>query len=166
MLIRTPLVFLSLRNSLVLSEYLSNHSTRPDTINTRPRRRPSVKLETYWPGDEARRRLASNPRRLGLGSRLGEDKLSCWPYYYASRRSRRRDTVKLTVCLCIPAVTAQRLQCDENASSHVLLDFDSWICKLKLCSRVMATLTHSEGCCSLFRILWRIICPHKLSIQP
>ncbi len=42
---------------------------------------------------------------------------------YASRRSRRRDTViKLTVCLsvcvcvcvCIPAVTAQRLQCDEN----------------------------------------------------
>ncbi len=41
-------------------------------------------------------------------------------YNYASRRSRRRDTVKLTVCLsvcvcvCIPAVTAQRLQCDEN----------------------------------------------------
>ncbi len=40
--------------------------------------------------------------------------------YYASRRSRTRDTVKLTVCLCVcvcvsvPAVTAQRLQCDEN----------------------------------------------------
>ncbi len=43
---------------------------------------------------------------------------------YASRRSRRRDTVKLTVCVCVcvclsvcvsvPAVTAQRLQCDEN----------------------------------------------------
>ncbi len=37
---------------------------------------------------------------------------------YASRRSRTRDTVKLTVCLCVclsvPAVTAQRLQCDEN----------------------------------------------------
>ena len=35
---------------------------------------------------------------------------------YASRRSRRRDTVKLTVCVClsvcvsVPAVTAQRLQ--------------------------------------------------------
>ena len=46
-----------LRYSLVLSEYLSNHSTcpdtRPDTINTRPRRRPSVKLETYRPGNEA-----------------------------------------------------------------------------------------------------------------
>ena len=41
---------------------------------------------------------------------------------YASRRSRMRDTVKLTVCLsvclsvcvCIPAITAQRLQCNEN----------------------------------------------------
>ena len=45
------------------------------------------------------------------------------PINYASRRSRTRDTVKLTVlcvsaCLCVcvsvPAVTAQRLQCDEN----------------------------------------------------
>ncbi len=36
------------------------------------------------------------------------------PAYYASRRSRRRDTVK-PVCVCLPAVTsAQRLQCDEN----------------------------------------------------
>ncbi len=41
-------------------------------------------------------------------------------FRYASRRSRTRDTVKLTVCVClsvcvcIPAVTAQRLQCDEN----------------------------------------------------
>ncbi len=45
-------------------------------------------------------------------------------YYYASRRSRTRDTVKLTVCLCVcvcvcvcvsvPTVTAQRLQCDEK----------------------------------------------------
>ena len=26
---------------------------RPDTINTRPRRRPSVQLETDWPGIEA-----------------------------------------------------------------------------------------------------------------
>ncbi len=37
-------------------------------------------------------------------------------YYYASRRSRTRNTVKLTVCVCVsvPAITAQRLQCDEN----------------------------------------------------
>ncbi len=34
--------------------------------------------------------------------------------YYASRRSRTKDTVKLTVCVSVPAVTAQRLQCDEN----------------------------------------------------
>ncbi len=40
--------------------------------------------------------------------------------YYASRRSQTRDTVKLTVCVCVcvcpsvPAVTAQRLQYDEN----------------------------------------------------
>ena len=48
-----------LRYSLVLSEYLSNHSTcpdtRPDTINTR---RPSVQLETYRPGIEANTVLA------------------------------------------------------------------------------------------------------------
>ncbi len=29
----------------------------------------------------------------------------------------------------------------------------------------MATLTYSEGCCCLFRILCSIICPHKLSIH-
>ncbi len=34
--------------------------------------------------------------------------------FYASRRSHRRDTVKLTVCVSVAAVTAQRLQCDEN----------------------------------------------------
>ena len=52
------------------------------------------------------------------------------------------------VCVCIPAVTAQRLQCDENYNnfyidfySHVLLGFDSWISKLKLLSQVMASLT-------------------------
>ncbi len=39
---------------------------------------------------------------------------------YASRRSRTRNTVKLTVCVClsvcvsVPVVTAQRLQYDEN----------------------------------------------------
>ena len=79
---------------------------------------------------------------------------------YASRRSRTRDTVKLTV-------TAQRFQCDENqqASSYVLLDFDLWICKLKLCSWVTAGFTYSEGCCSLFRTVPCIICSHKVSIK-
>ncbi len=88
---------------------------------------------------------------------------------YASRHSRTRDTVKLTVCVCVyyscNCSTVAMLR-KLTASSHVLLDFNSWICKLKLCSRVMATLTHSEGCCSLFRILCSIICPHKQSIQP
>ncbi len=32
----------------------------------------------------------------------------------SSRRSRTRDTVKEKVCVCVPAVTAQRLQCEEN----------------------------------------------------
>ncbi len=59
---------------------------------------------------------------------------------------------------------------NATKTSHVLLDFDSWICKLKLCSRVMATLTYSKGCCCLSRILCSIIsiieslC--ELSIQP
>ncbi len=50
----------SLRNSLFFSDYLSEvepirarPDTRPDTINTRPRRRPSVQLETDRPGIEA-----------------------------------------------------------------------------------------------------------------
>ncbi len=29
----------------------------------------------------------------------------------------------------------------------------------------MASSTHIEGCCSLFRIFHSITCPHKLSIQ-
>ncbi len=44
--------------------------------------------------------------------------LAVWVYNissnYASRRSCMRDTVKLTVCVSVPAVTTQRLQCDEN----------------------------------------------------
>ncbi len=53
----------------------------------------------------------------------------------------------------------------DLSSSHVLLDFDSWICKLKLLSRVMATLTYSEGCYSQFRIIRSIISSHKGSTQ-
>ncbi len=41
----------------------------------------------------------------------------------------------------------RNLTASIQASSHVLLDFDSWISKLKLPSWVMASLTHSEGCC-------------------
>ena len=52
--------------------YLSNHSnhstcpdTRPDTINTRPRRRPSVQLETDRPGIEAINNV-TGPRKTTL----------------------------------------------------------------------------------------------------
>ncbi len=38
---------------------LKNHA-RPDTINTRPSRRPSVQLETDRPGVEASYKLAAN----------------------------------------------------------------------------------------------------------
>ena len=69
-------------------------------------------------------------------------------------------------CNCSTVAMRQKSTASIGFYSHVLLDFDSWICKLKLCSRVMATLTYSEGCCCLFRILCSIICPHKLSIQP
>ena len=57
----TYTISVSIRSTLLVSsEYLSNHSTcpdtRPDTINTRLRRRPSrpsVQLETNRPGVEA-----------------------------------------------------------------------------------------------------------------
>ncbi len=55
-------------------------------------------------------RLLITPRAINLASACYE----CLVPYYASRRSRTRDTVKLTVCVSVPAVTAQRLQCDEN----------------------------------------------------
>ena len=69
----------------------------------------------------------SKPTLVGVIARLHKLFLidhgteACVPSY-ASRRSRTRDTVKLTVCVCVclcvcvsvPAVTAQRLQCDEN----------------------------------------------------
>ncbi len=104
-------------------------------------------------------------------------------HFYASRRSRTRDTVKLTVkcvCVCVysscncstVAMHATKTNSFYRLLATFSLDFDLWIYKLKLCSRVMATLTYSEGCCCLFRILCRIICPHgiicphKLSIQP
>ncbi len=56
---------------LILSQFSIDHmdliiitksrpDTRPDTINTRPRRRPSVQLETDRPGIEARILQAMN----------------------------------------------------------------------------------------------------------
>ncbi len=51
------------------------------------------------------------------------------------------------------------------ASSHFLLDFDSWICKLKLSSRVMVSFAYLEGHCSLFRLLRSTICSYSTSLQ-
>ncbi len=42
----------------------------------------------------------------------------------------------------------------------------AWICKLKFCSRFMASFTYIEGCCSLFRIVRSKICSYKFSIGP
>ena len=75
---------------------------------------------------------------------------------YASRRSLTSKADSECVCVYVHSscncstVAGQR---KLTASSHVLLDFDSWICKVKLCSRVMATFTYSEGCCCFFRTL-------------
>ncbi len=59
---------------------------------------------------------------------------------YGSRRSRTRDTVKLTVCVypSVPVETAQRMRCDKNWQLlyHVLDLIRGF--KLKLFSRVMA----------------------------
>ncbi len=84
--------------------------------------------------------------------------------YYASRRSRTRDNSKAD-CVCSTVAMRRKL----TASSHVLLDFDSWICKLKLDSRVMASLitvaavvlTKALAIC----IVRSIICSHTASIQ-
>ncbi len=69
--------------------------------------------------------VVSCTRTLAIGSekRAAKQHLAV---NYASRRSRTRDTVKLTVCVCVsvPAVTAQWLQCDEN---YRLLATFSWI---------------------------------------
>ncbi len=46
----------------------------------------------------------------------------------------------------------------------ILSDFNSWISKLKLLSRLMASFTYSEGCCSLLRMVRSVICLHRVSI--
>ena len=68
-----------------------------------------------------------------------------------------RDT---TVCVCLFVCNCSTITMRRKltASNYVLLDFDSWISKLKLLSRVMASLTQIEGCCSLFKIFRSIIC--------
>ncbi len=45
----------------------------------------------------------------------------------------------------------------------IILDFNSHISKLKLLTRVMASFTYSEGCCSLFRMVRSVISSHKVS---
>ena len=81
-----------------------------------------------------------------------------------------RDTVKLTVCMCVYVCVSVCSSCNCSTVAMrlklrllatLILDFDSWICKLKLCSRIMASFTYCEGCCSLFRTVPCIICSHK-----
>ena len=56
----------------------------------------------------------------------------------------------MCVCVCpsIPDVTARSTVAIRRrkltASSHVISDFDSWICKLKLYSQVMASYNCSH----------------------
>ncbi len=63
-------------------------------------------------------RFAERPSLSGLAkvTQGGGCVYHCIAGYYALRRSRTRDTVKLTVCVCVsvPAVTVQRLQCDDE----------------------------------------------------
>ncbi len=51
-----------------------------------------------------------------------------WHDIYASRRSRTRDTVKLTVCVCNCSTVAMR-RTSIGSYSHVLLDF--WFVELQ-----------------------------------
>ncbi len=66
------------------------------------------------------------------------------------------------VCVSVPAVNAQRLQCNETNSFYRLLATFSWILIrgfAKLLSQAMASLTHNEAsCCNLFRIFHGIVC--------
>ncbi len=79
-----------------------------------------------------RMKRGSSERKGGGGDRESSKLMT---FNYASRRSRTRDTVNLTVCVCVcvcvcgsvPAVTAQRLQCNETNSFYRLLAMFSWI---------------------------------------
>ncbi len=69
-----------------------------------------------------------------------------------------RDTVKLTVfvCVCLHGVCVYS-SCNSYCSTVAMRrKLTAWILirGFELCSRVMATLIYSEGCCCLFRILY------------
>ena len=48
---------------------------------------------------------------------------------------------------------------------NVLGDFDSWICKITLRSRVTSDLLTSEACCQSLRLFRRISCGIYISTQ-
>ncbi len=64
------------------------------------------------------------------------------------------------VCVCVCVCRPLQLLKDESSASksfyrllvmHVYLDFNSWICKIMLRSRVMPSFAYLECHCSLFR---------------
>ncbi len=80
---------------------------------------------------------------------------------YGSRRSHTRNIAKLIVS-CVRAYSSCNCSNGCNATKTNRLQatlhsfgFDSWVCKLKLCSPVRANFTYSEGCCSLCRMYVR-----------
>ncbi len=75
-----------------------------------------------------------------------------------------------SVCVCLSVVPVAMRRKLTASISHILLDFDSWICKLKLCSRVM---TYSEGIlCIVSSVrtnflfnLWLSLAPKRLLLH-
>ena len=61
------------------------------------------------------------------------------------------------LCVCVDRYSCSRMNQVKvrvsklQASSHVYLDFNSWICKIMLRSRVMPSFAYLECHCSLFR---------------
>ena len=72
------------------------------------------------------------------------------------------------MCLCVCVCLCRLLQLlkDESSASksfYTLLDFNSWICKIMLRSRVMPSFDYLECHCSLFRRVRSETCPWSVA---
>ena len=60
------------------------------------------------------------------------------------------------MCVCVCMCRLLQMLKDESSASKsfyrlLVMDFNSWICKIMLCSRVMPSFAYLECHCSLFR---------------
>ncbi len=93
-----------------------------------------------------------------------------WLLCLGAHAQARYTVVCLCVCVsvCVDCYSCSRInevqvRVSIGTSSHVFLDFNSWICKIMLRSRVMARFAYLVCHCSLFRTVRSETCPYSVA---